>query len=213
MNIVVAANKPGLNRNRVRHNSTILTLEECLAEHTKEETLDANNEWYCNVCKEHKRAQKIVSFCPDYLPKVLILSLKRFEFRSVNTANTIYCGYGGYGGQMMHREKIDTYVDFPLKGLNVKPYCQAISLHSPQNDVPPETVEDDDGILYDLFAVCNHYGRMGFGHYTAIARDWDYPTDSLGDQWYMFDDHAVTPIAPKEVKTPSAYILFYRRRG
>ena len=26
--------------------------------------------------------------------------------------------------------------------------------------------------LYDLFAVCNHFGRMGFGHYTAYARDW-----------------------------------------
>ena len=25
---------------------------------------------------------------------------------------------------------------------------------------------------YDLFAVCNHIGRMGFGHYTTYAREW-----------------------------------------
>ncbi len=31
---------------RIRHNSTILTLEECLAEHTKLEVLEDGNEWY-----------------------------------------------------------------------------------------------------------------------------------------------------------------------
>jgi hypothetical protein len=36
--------------------------------------------------------------------------------------------------------------------------------------------------LYDLFAVCNHFGRMGFGHYTAYARDWmDMYTGGEGD--------------------------------
>lgn len=31
-----------------------------------------------------------------------------------------------------------------------------------------------EGIMYDLFAVCNHYGRMGFGHYTV--RCFFYPS-------------------------------------
>ena len=45
--------------------------------------------------------------------------------------------------------------------------------------------------MYDLFAVTNHYGRLGFGHYTSFARDWrgmyathvqsENDTDGLGD--------------------------------
>ena len=30
----------------------------------------------------------------------------------------------------------------------------------------------EEGTIYDLFAVTNHYGRLGFGHYTSFARDW-----------------------------------------
>ncbi len=36
------------------------------------------------MCKEHKAAKKIVSFDREFLPKVLILSLKRFEFRDIS---------------------------------------------------------------------------------------------------------------------------------
>ena len=87
-------------------------------------------------------------------------------------------------------------------------------------------------MLYDLFAVCNHYGRMGCGHYTAMARDWDFTAkephtrthtqsereketerDELCSQWFLFDDHKVRPISEDEVCTESAYILFYRRRS
>ncbi|GFR46720.1 hypothetical protein Agub_g8343, partial [Astrephomene gubernaculifera] len=55
------------------------------------------------------------------------------------------------------RNKLDTRVDFPLHGLDLGPY-----LMRPQpQDAPP---------LYDLFAVSNHYGSMGGGHYTAYAK-------------------------------------------
>ena len=213
-------NKTNNTSKRIRHNSTILTLEECLAEHTKLEVLEDGNEWYCNVCKEHKKANKIVSFCPEYLPQVLILSLKRFEFRSVNAANTIYGQYG-HQNMMMHREKIDTYVEFPLKALNIKPFCdpnRSTSLSMAAAAGKEEEEEDEDGIYYDLVAVCNHYGRMGFGHYTAMARDWNMQEHAtgisdLGDQWYLFDDQTVTPLAARDVRTPSAYILFYRKRN
>ena len=32
--------------------------------------------------------------------------------------------------------------------------------------------QSDEGTIYDLFAIANHYGRLGFGHYTSFARDW-----------------------------------------
>jgi hypothetical protein len=40
-------------------------------------------------------------------------------------------------------------------------------------------------MIYDLYAVSNHYGNMGFGHYTAFARN---PNNG---KWYEFDDSRV----------------------
>lgn len=179
-----------------RKNWGKISLEDCLAEHTKEELLEQGNEWYCNSCKEHKKATKIVSFCPEYLPQVLVLSLKRFEFRNVSSM------YGAYGFSH-HREKIDVFIDFPISGLDISPYCGKRS----------SMMVGEDNAVYDLFAVCNHYGRMGFGHYTAFTRDWSSADNSLSEQWYMFDDDSVSPVAANEVKTSSAYILFYRRKS
>lgn len=53
------------------------------------------------------------------------------------------------------RDKIDMQVDFPLVGLDMSPWCRG-----PQA-APPK---------YDCFAVSNHYGGLGGGHYTAHAK-------------------------------------------
>ncbi len=54
-----------------------------------------------------------------------------------------------------------------------------------------------------MIAVCNHMGNLGFGHYTAYTK--------RGDRWYECDDATVTPVQPHQIKTDSAYALFYRR--
>ena len=76
------------------------------------------------------------------------------------------------------------------------------------------TVERAEPVLYDLFAVCNHFGRLGYGHYTAVAREWSPETATLSDKWYEYDDDAVKELSDidRDVVTNSAYILFYRRR-
>ena len=87
---------------------------------------------------------------------------------------------------------------------------------------PPETRlgdhvlahdEHDDKVLadtpiYDLYAVDNHYGGLGGGHYTAYAKN------PLNGQWYHFDDSSVRPVSNPEstVTSSAAYLLFYRRR-
>ena len=75
-------------------------------------------------------------------------------------------------------------------------------------------VERIEPVLYDLFAVCNHFGRLGYGHYTAVAREWSPETATLLDKWYEYDDDAVKELSDidRDVVTNSAYILFYRRR-
>ena len=60
--------------------------------------------------------------------------------------------------------------------------------------------------VYDLYAVSNHYGGYGGGHYTA------YCCDSAG-AWHCFDDSHVSPMDAGRVQSPAAYVLFYRRQA
>lgn len=156
-----------------------ITLDDCFRDFTKPETLDQANLWYCSKCKEHRQARKTMEIWK--LPDVLILSLKRFEYR-----NEIL------------RDKLDAFVDFPLADLDMAPYC-----------LQPA---GEGELVYDLYAVSNHYGSMAFGHYTAFARSWQ---DGAGEKfpgWYSFDDSHVSPAMATQVKTNAAYILFYKRR-
>lgn len=64
--------------------------------------------------------------------------------------------------------------------------------------------------LYDLFAVSNHMGGMGHGHYTAFVRDWE--GSGMSRQWFVCDDQDCRPVEEDRVRTAAAYVLFYRRR-
>ena len=167
-----------------------ISLEQCFQEYTKEEKLRDGNTWYCSECKEEKTdAKKMIKFSRIKLPQILIITLKRFEHRDYSRL----VGRPGAG----HAAKIDTLVDFPIDGFDLSPYC---------NDA-------GDTEEYDLFAVCNHYGRMGFGHYTAFARDWNID-NSLSDQWLSFDDEDVSLVENiNDIKTSAAYTLFYKKRN
>ena len=82
-------------------------MDQCLQEFKQSETLDEDNKWYCNKCQEHVQATKTLELYR--VPKVLIISFKRFK------ASRNRYGFGG--GQ-----KIDTHVDFPLEGLDMRPF-------------------------------------------------------------------------------------------
>jgi ubiquitin carboxyl-terminal hydrolase 4/11/15 len=51
-------------------------------------------------------------------------------------------------------------------------------------------------LLYDLFAVSNHYGSLGFGHYTAYTKSWKY------GKWHNCDDSSVSAEDPENVCSP-----------
>jgi len=56
--------------------------------------------------------------------------------------------------------------------------------------------------------VSNHMGGMGGGHYTAYAK-------ALEDgKWYSLDDsHAGEAHSENSIISPSAYVLYYKRRN
>ncbi|GMF62111.1 unnamed protein product [[Candida] boidinii] len=68
-------------------------------------------------------------------------------------------------------------------------------------------LKNNETIIYDLFAVDNHYGGLGGGHYTS------YVKNDIDNEWYYFDDSRVSRTNPLESIKGSAYLLFYRRRS
>nr|GME10324.1 ubiquitin carboxyl-terminal hydrolase 8 [Ipomoea batatas] len=88
------------------------------------------------------------------------------------------------------KNKLETFVDFPIHDLELSSYIA----HQ----------DGQSSCRYMLYAISNHYGSMGGGHYTAFVRQG-------GEQWYDFDDSHVSPVNVEKIKTSAAYVLFYRR--
>jgi hypothetical protein len=91
------------------------------------------------------------------------------------------------------REKIETLVEFPVEGLDLTHYVKG-----PDSDKPQ---------IYDLYGVSNHSGGMGFGHYTAYAKN------HRENKWFKFNDSFVSDASEKDVVSKEAYMLFYERRA
>lgn len=154
-----------------------ITLQDCLTEFTKQEQLGEDDLWYCPQCKKHQQATK--KFDLWKVPDILVVHLKRFS------------------NSRALRDKIDTFVDFPIEGLDLESLVEerkvAKTLLSHGGTVDDLGVGDlDEPLLYDLYAVDEHLGGLGGGHYRAYALNHD------NDTWYHFDDSFVTPSRAKE---------------
>ncbi|KAL3331591.1 hypothetical protein AABB24_035099 [Solanum stoloniferum] len=90
------------------------------------------------------------------------------------------------------KNKLDTFVNFPIHNLDLSKYVKSTDL-------------SESSHVYELYAISNHYGGLGGGHYTAYCKLID------DDRWYHFDDSHVSPVAELDIKTSAAYVLFYRR--
>ncbi|EGF83643.1 hypothetical protein BATDEDRAFT_18712, partial [Batrachochytrium dendrobatidis JAM81] len=140
------------------------------------EILDGDDTMYCSKCMEHRPIRKKLDIYSS--PDILVIHLKRF-------ANT------GRGGA--RRTKLDCMVDAPLEGLDMS---QVLAC---------ESLLDTDAHLYDLYAVSNHFGGLGGGHYTAFVKN------PLNGKWYDCDDSSVSLLNSDRIVTEAAYLLFYTR--
>lgn len=159
--------KPGLFSKKSQET---VSLYKCLEAFLKEEPLGPEDMWYCPGCKKHCQASKKLDLWR--LPEILVIHLKRFSY------------------SRFFKNKLETYVDFPVDNLDLSPYIAYRSGELSNH--------------YMLYAVSNHYGSMGGGHYTAFVHHG-------GDRWYDFDDSHVSPVSQDKIKSAAAYVLFYRR--
>lgn len=146
-----------------------VTLQQCIDAFVKEEVMDKSDAWYvllawasraldslillvmivrhCPHCKTLRKATKRLSL--SRLPPVLLIHLKRFSAKGPFT------------------DKIETFVEFPLKGLDLTNYMPPplppgvsggaqTSPDDPRCQLPP--------YRYDLYGVTNHFGTLSTGH-------------------------------------------------
>lgn len=185
-----------------------ITLQDCLEEFTKEEQLGEDDLWYCPRCKKHQQATK--KFDIWTVPDILVVHLKRFS------------------NSRVLRDKIDAFVEFPVDGLDLESFCgeREVTKRLAAGGQPSGiTLSDiDEPMVYDLYAVDEHLGGLGGGHYRAYAK-----VHQTG-KWYHFDDSYVNPaqatdavvscISPLNLlethfgnmQNANAYLLFYKRR-
>lgn len=71
-----------------------------------------------------------------------------------------------FSGHRSFRDKIEELIDFPVEGLDLSG-----KVGFPENK----------DLTYDLFAVDNHFGGLGGGHYTATAQNF------FDKQWYNYN--------------------------
>ncbi|KAF0288220.1 Ubiquitin carboxyl-terminal hydrolase 16 [Amphibalanus amphitrite] len=135
----------------------------CLNQYTAPELLTGNNKFGCDNCTElrnkrltaaEKAAEKklgtVYSNASKQLliyspPPVLTIHLKRFEVCSFSL------------------RKVNRHVQFGVR-LDLAPFCSSISQDLPQMRAGQRRV------LYSLFGVVEHSGRLTSGHYTAYVR-------------------------------------------
>ncbi|KAM9332190.1 ubiquitin carboxyl-terminal hydrolase 2-like [Pholidichthys leucotaenia] len=148
-------------------NSGEVTLKDCMRLFTKDDVLDGEERPTCTKCKARRKCTK--RFSIQKFPQILVLHLKRFSDSNIRAS------------------KLSTYVNFPLKELDLREFASDIS----------------ERPVYNLYAVSNHTGNTLGGHYTAYCKN-----PALGD-WYSYNDSRVSPMSSSQVRSSNAYILFY----
>ena len=266
--------KQSFSDDKTEDNIEAKNLYECFKLFSEPETLNADNAWYCSVCKEHKEAPKEMKIYKT--PKYLVLHLKRFKGgESILSSGKIstkilfpvildlteYVLNHELPTEYQPMEEIkeeikenvlenktevkntdleDIALEFEIinekKEMEIEENsnennCDNIANNiekkngNNENDSEEMEIEENKKPLikanneeylekeeksnkklqYRLYAISNHYGSVGFGHYTAFGL---HPKDN---SWYCFDDSSVNKVTEDQIVTSAAYILFYER--
>eukprot|EP01100_Stratorugosa_tubuloviscum_P004923 TRINITY_DN2246_c0_g2_i1.p1 TRINITY_DN2246_c0_g2~~TRINITY_DN2246_c0_g2_i1.p1 ORF type:complete len:1354 (+),score=607.11 TRINITY_DN2246_c0_g2_i1:120-4181(+) len=126
-------------------------------------------------------------YCPCC--KVHVQAMKKMEFWHLPNVLIVHLKRFVY--KKFYRDKITQNVRFPIEQFEIANWVLN---------------KDDKQNTYDLFAVSNHSGGLGGGHYTAFAKNFK------NNRWYHFNDSSVSETDASNVISPAAYLLFYRRR-
>lgn len=159
------------------------TLDDCLNLFCEKEFLTGDERWYCPKCQQLVNATKKIDLF--MLPPILIIHLKRFKFNPTSYRWT----------------KIDQSVSYPVNDWDLSEVMKKKRGNSTTNNrIDP---------MYDLYAISHHEGDVGYGHYTAHAKN------RFDGEWYTFNDsqchRKIMNHKQDYESSSSAYCLFYNR--
>jgi ubiquitin carboxyl-terminal hydrolase 4/11/15 len=102
-----------------------------------------------------------------YCPKCKEHRRASKKFELWKTPDILVMHLKRFSSSAMRRDKLDVFVDFPIEGL----------------DLTSRVIESEEGKqeVYDLFAVDDHWGGLGGGHYTAFAKNF------IDNEWYEYN--------------------------
>lgn len=163
------------------------SIHDCLGLFMGDERLEGDEAFSCDTCRGKTPATKHLRL--QRLPEVLVLHIKRFKYMDNGTG-----------------DKLTAAVSFPLRGLRLHEYASPEARWAAAGQGQGQGHGQGE---YDLFAVSNHFGTLGGGHYTAACR---VPAAGGGGDWYSFNDEVITKISQQQVVSQNAYILFYAQR-
>ncbi|KAG6693863.1 ubiquitin carboxyl-terminal hydrolase 8-like isoform X1 [Carya illinoinensis] len=136
--------------------------------------------------KEEPLGPEDMWYCPSCKnPRQAIKKLDLWRLPEILVIHLKRFSYGRY-----FKNKLETFVDFPVDDLDFSTFIAHKSSQLSNR--------------YILYAISNHYGGLGGGHYTASVHHGN-------GMWVEFDDDKVFPITKDRIKTSAAYVLFYRR--
>jgi len=148
---------------RYQASSGECSLYSCLNNFTQSELLTGPNKWACDSCTDRKKAssdsssdssksnagtvyssasKQLLLFSP---PAILTLHLKRFQ------------------QTLSGCKKVNKHVTFPLE-LDLAAFCSSTAMAMPTVSLGQKQV------LYSLYGVVEHSGRLQGGHYTAFVK-------------------------------------------
>ena len=136
-------------------------------------------------CREEQLGQGDEWYCSKC--KKHVLAKKKMELYYLPKILIIY--FKRFIKESYRWEKNEDNVDFPINNMDLKNIM-----------IGP----DKEHSKYDLFAVSQHYGSTGFGHYTAVCKN--------DGKWYSYDDSSCEETNENDCLSSAAYVLFYRRQ-
>ena len=138
-----------------------------------------------NFCKEKQLKRSHQLICYSCKKSVLFKEKKELYYlpkiliicfnRIVRETNKVY--------------KNEEFIDYPINDMDMKEFI-----------IGP----DKEHSKYDLFAVIQHYGSSGYGHYIAVCKN--------NGQWFLYDDSSCSETNANSALSSHAYVLFYRRQ-
>ena len=138
----------------------------------------SSNDYFCEKCNSNQNVKKKIQI--SLCPNIFIIQLKRFN----------------------NEKKLNIKVNFPIRGLDMRKFV----LENKENKKNKE-IQQNNNLIYDLFAVAYHIGNFGYGHYYSVCKN------VFNKKWYKYDDNDVLEINENEIVNKDAYLLFYRKRN